>query len=55
MGAGASDCASEAKSGSYAEYFNVQPDRRRQVKINLTPAADLYLVRRQGKGRSQGT
>ena len=51
MGSWATDCASEARSGCYAQYCTFKLDRRRQVKMNLTPAADLYLVRRQGKGR----
>ena len=29
MGAWASDCASEAKSGSYAQYYTFKLDRRR--------------------------
>ena len=53
MGPWASDCASEAKRGSFAWYYTFKLGRRKQVKINLTSSADLYLVRRQGKGRAQ--
>ena len=55
IGAWASDCASKARSGSYAGYYTFELDRRKQVEINLTSAADLYLVRRQGKGRAEGS
>ena len=55
VGSWASDCASDAKSGSYAQYYTFKLDRRKQVEINLTSAADLYLVRRQGKRRAEGT
>ena len=54
MGAWTSDCASEARRGSYAGYYTFELYRRKQAEINLTSAVDLCRVRRQGKGRAQG-
>ena len=50
-GAWASDCMSEAKSGSYAEYYTFTLDSGTQVEINLTSGVDAYLALRQGAGR----
>ena len=50
-GAWASDCESEAKSGSYAEYYTFTLDSGTQVEINLTSGVDAYLALRQGAGR----
>ena len=47
MHAWASDCASEARSGSHAEYYTFELDRRKQVEINLTSAGS------GGKGRAE--
>ena len=41
MGASTSDCASEPRSGSFAGYFTFKLDRRKQLEMNLTSAADL--------------
>ena len=43
MGARASDCASEAKRGSYAEYYTFELNRRKQVEINLNSAITATL------------
>ena len=51
MGTWASDCMSEAKSGSYAEYYTFTLDSGTQVEINLTSGVDAYLALRQGAGR----
>ena len=50
-GVWAGDCASEARSGSYARYYSFTLDQAGQVEINLTSSADPYLVLRQGEGR----
>ena len=53
IGAWATDCASEAKTRKLRRLLHLSSwDRRKQVEINLTSAADLYLVRLQGKGRA---
>ena len=51
MGVWASDCASEARSGSYARYYTFTLDSGTQVEINLTSGVDAYLALRQGAGR----
>ena len=51
MGVWASDCESEAKSGSYARYYSFTLASDMQVEINLTSATDPYLVLRRGEGR----
>ena len=50
-GVWAADCASEARSGSYARYYSFTLDQAGQVEINLTSSADPYLALRQGEGR----
>ena len=50
-GVWAGDCASEARSGSYARYYSFTLAEAGQVEINLTSSADPYLVLRQGEGR----
>ena len=51
MGTWASDCMSQARSGSYAEYYTFTLDSGTQVEINLTSGVDAYLALRQGAGR----
>ena len=52
-GTWASDCESEAKSGSYARYysFTLSAAEAGYVEINLTSGADPYLALRRGEGR----
>ena len=45
------DCPSEARSGSYAQYYNFSLAEAGQVEINLTSSVDSYLLLRQGEGR----
>ena len=51
MGTWASDCMSEARSGSYARYYTFTLDSPTQVEMNLTSSVDAYLALRQGEGR----
>ena len=53
-GAWASDCESEAKTGSYARYytFTLSAAEAGYVEMNLTSGADPYLVLRAGEGRT---
>ena len=52
-GTWASDCMSEAKSGSYARYysFTLSAAQAGYVEMNLTSGADPYLALRRGEGR----
>ena len=54
MDAWASDCMSEAKSGSYARYysFTLSAAQAGYVEMNLTSGADPYLALRAGEGRT---
>ena len=53
MGTWASDCMSEARSGSYARYYTFTLDSPTQVEMNLTSSVDAYLALRQGEGRDR--
>ena len=61
MGASTSDCASEARSGSYAQYFTFKLDRRKQVrdKPDLCrgplPGPAAREAQSRGKRRAGGT
>ena len=52
MGTWASDCPSNAQSGSYARYYTFTLVRDMQVEMNLTSGTDPYLVLREGEGRT---
>ena len=54
MDAWASDCESEAKSGSYARYYSFTLASDMQVEMNLTSGADSYLALRQGERQGRG-
>ena len=52
MGTWADNCASEAKSGSYARYYTFTLDAQTQVEMNLNSSANTYLALREGEGRT---
>ena len=50
-GSWTSDCSSDSRTGSYAQYYSFTLEQEAQVTIDLTSAEDTYLYLLRGSGR----